>query len=218
MSEPAKTLENALAILISSTRARTRTRSLVELSDWLDVAVRHLGSVRAVADRIGLSPDMLRQFLSVRRLHPSVMELFARRELDSVDAATHLSRLSFDDQPFVADLLQRRQIDTSDVRAIQQLRKSSTSVSIGDLVSNVRTSRTTQEYVVDFVVRGSQEPLKVEGAIRQVFPSDQIVTLQLNGALGRLVLTKEGRRTLSASARRLRVPVKTVMNSILQNR
>lgn len=218
MSQPAKELESALAILISSTRGRRRTSSLVQITDWLGVAVRQLGSIGVVADRIGLSPDMLRQFLSVRNLHPSVQEMFARRELDSVDAATHLSRLPLKDQLFVADLLKRRQIDTSDVRAISQLRKSGTADSIGEIVSKVCASRTKQEYLVDFVIRGSQDHLTVEGAIRQVFPSDQIVKLQLQGAVGRLILTKDGRRTLSATARRLRVPVRSVMNSILQNR
>src|ERR1035438_10451941 len=173
MSQPAKNLDSALAILISSTRGRARTRSLVEIADWLDVAIRHLGTIRAVADRIGLSSDMLRQFLSVRRLHPSVKEMFARRELDSVDAATHLSRIPLTDQRSVADLLRSRQIDTSDLRAIHQLRKSDDSDSIGEIVRNVRASRTKQEYVVDFVIRGSQDPVKAENAIRQVFPSDR---------------------------------------------
>jgi hypothetical protein len=68
------------------------------------------------------------------------------------------------------------------------------------------------------VIRGSQDPVKAENAIRQVFPSDQIVKLQVQGALGRLILTKEGRRTLSAVAQRFGVPIRSVMTSILLNR
>jgi hypothetical protein len=216
MSRQEDNLENALATLISSTRSRTRSSSLVEIARALETALQQLGSISVVADRIGLSSDMLRQFLSVGRLEPSVKAMFARRELDSVDAATHLSRLSPHDQRAVAVLLKQKEIDTSDVRGINQARRSGNSASITNLIKEVTATKTKQEYVVEFVIRGEQDPVKVEAAIGRVFPSDQIAKLELQGPLGRLVLTKEGRRTLSAAARRFGVPLKSVMTSILQ--
>lgn len=220
MSEnaPAKTLESCLAILISSTRSKKRTRSLVEIADWLDYAVEELGTVAAVGERIGLSAQMLRQFESVRKLNPTVRRLFATRQLDSVDAAAHLAMLPAKDQLPVAQLLAEGRIDTSDVRAVHQQRKAGDNAPIEHLIDSVEKSKTKQEYVVEFVVRGSQDPNRVRGAIEKVFPSDEVVSLDLQGAMGRLVLSKKGRSTLSATAKRLKVPLKSVMASVLQDR
>lgn len=215
---PAKTLENCLAILISSTRSKKRTKSLVEISEWLDYAVKELGTVATVGERIGLSPQMLRQFESVRRLNPTVRRLFATRQLDSVDAAAHLAMLPAEDQLPVARLLAEGSIDTSDVRAVHQQRKAGDNAPISDLIDKVDKSKTRQEYVVEFVVRGSQNPNRIRGAIERVFPRDEVVSLDLQGAMGRMVLTKKGRSTLSATAKRLSVPLKSVMASVLQDR
>lgn len=215
---PAKTLDSCLAILISSTRSKKRTRSLVEISEWLDYAVKELGAVATVGERIGLSPQMLRQFESVRRLNPSVRRLFATRQLDSVDAAAHLAMLPAKDQLPVARLLAEGSIDTSDVRAVHQQRKAGDNAPIADLIDKVEKSKTKQEYVVEFVVRGSQDPNRIRGSIERVFPQDEVVSLDLQGAMGRMVLTKKGRSTLSATAKRLRVPLKSVMASVLQDR
>ena len=65
---------------------------------------------------------MLRQFSYVRRLTPEVQSLFAKRKLDSVDAATHLAMLDKKDQKVVAKSLAMRELDTEDVRAIVQWR------------------------------------------------------------------------------------------------
>jgi hypothetical protein len=214
----AKTIENCLAILISSTRSKKRTKSLVEIAEWLAYAVEELGSVRVVGERIGLSPQMLRQFESVQKLIPAVQQLFSTRRLDSVDAAAHLSMLQPKEQLAVAMLLAEGKIDTSDVRAIHQQRKAGDTDSIECLIDKVEKSKTKQEYVVEFAIRGSQDPGKVKTAIGRVFSEDQVVDLELHGAMGRLVLTKKGRATLSATAKKLKVPLKSVMASVLQTR
>lgn len=212
----AKTIENALAILISSTRSKKRTKSLMEIAEWLAYAVEELGSIKAVGERIGLSPQMLRQFESVQKLDPRVQRLFSARRLDSVDAAAHLSMLQAKEQVAVANLLAEGKIDTGDVRAIYYQRKAGDTDPIDALIEKVEKSKTRQEYVVEFAIRGSQNPERVKAAIGTVFPEDQIIDLQLHGPMGRLVLTKKGRATLSATAKKLKVPLKSVMTSVLQ--
>jgi hypothetical protein len=216
--ESEKNLANALAILISSTRSKKRNKSLVEIADWIAFAVRQLGSMAAVGDRIGLSSQMLRQFESVNRLPAKVRTMFSERLLDSVDAAAHLAMLPPKDQLPVAQLLSEKRLDTSDVRAIHQLRKAGASETIGELIQKVETSKTRQEYIVEFIIRGSQDPMSVRSAIHRYFPSDQVIGLELEGATGRMILSKQGRSTLSSIARSKKVPLKSVMNAILQNR
>jgi hypothetical protein len=212
----AKTIENALAILISSTHSKKRTKSLMEIAEWLAYAVEELGSIKAVGERIDLSPQMLRQFESVQKLDPKVQWLFSTRRLDSVDAAAHLSMLRAKEQIAVASLLAEGKIDTGDVRAIYHQRKAGDTDPIEALIDKVEKSKTKQEYVVEFAIRGSQNPERVKAAIGMVFPKDQVVELELHGPMGRLILTKKGRATLSATAKKLNIPLKSVMASVLQ--
>src|SRR5437867_2915361 len=116
-------MEEALAVLISSTRSRSRPLPLTEVARWLEIALRKLGGYSAVADRIGLSPKMLRQFSYVGRLSKRVQRLFRKRRLDSVDAAAHLAMLPPKEQEIAAEALASREIDTIDLRAAIRLRR-----------------------------------------------------------------------------------------------
>ena len=74
-----------------------------------------MGSIRAVADRIGVSPKMLTQFSHVKKLSQDVRNLFEKRKLDSVDATTQLAMLTEHEQTVVANALASRAIDTIDL-------------------------------------------------------------------------------------------------------
>ena len=209
-------LKEALAILISCTRNKKRPLPLTEIATWLELAVAGLGGYSAVADRIGMSSKMLRQFAYVRRLSKPVQKLFESRQLDSVDAAVHLSMLNAREQLVMAQSLASGEIDTGDIRAVIQLRRTGQSRPIGSLIKRVRESKTRQEFVAEFVVRGAGSKLKVLGAFRRYVPVSEIVQLELSGALGRLVLTSKGKQALAQAARSLCVPLKRVIPIILE--
>ena len=140
-------LQKALAILISSTHSKKRPLPLTEIAISVEVALAKLGSYSAVADRIGLSSKMLRQFSSVRRLSRPVQKLFETRRLESVDAATHLVMLPSPDQEVMAEALASGEIDTSDIRAVVQLRKIGPPEPLHSLLKRVRESKTTRDQV-----------------------------------------------------------------------
>jgi hypothetical protein len=212
-----KQLTDALAILISSTRSKNRSKPLTEIAKWIKIASATLGSTRKVAERIGLSPQMLRQFESVERLTPAVQEMFATRQLDSVDAAAHLAMLPGKDQLYVAKLLASGGIDTSDVRAVYQLRKEGSTDDISFVVKRVIESKTKQEYIAEFVIRGSRTVSDIRNALSAYIPLDQIIRIEVEGVLGRLVLTKKGKNALSTAARRLGVRLSQVIPAMLRN-
>lgn len=208
-------LEEALAILISCTRKKTRPLPLTEISMWVEVAVTKLGSYTAVADRIGLSAKMLRQFLCVRQLSNGVQRLFADRKLDSVDAAAHLAMLPVREQEAVANALAKGEINTIDLRAVVELRKSGKAISIKDLLRQVIDSKVRHEYVAEFVVRSVRSREEIRVALTQYIPSSEIVSLEITGALGRLVLTPKGKQAMAKAAQKLRLPLKQVIPTIL---
>jgi hypothetical protein len=209
-------LEEALAVLISCTRSKTRPLPLPEIARWLEIAVSKLGSYSAVAERIGLSGKMLGQFASVRRLSPGVKRLFEKRELDSVDAATHLAMLPMGKQIKVANALARGEIDTNDVRAVVELWRAGRSVPFDHLIRRVRDSKTKQEYVAEFVVRGDRDRGQILAAFKEYVPLSEIIRLELEGALGRLVLTQKGKQALVKAAKTLHTPIKHVIPAILE--
>jgi hypothetical protein len=209
-------LEQALAVLIASTRSRKRPLPLTEIAKWLDLALAQLGSYAGVADRIGLSPNMLRQFSNIKRLSSSVRKLFERRDLDSVDAATHLAMLPERDQGIVAAELVLGKINTSDIRAVIQLRETGESGPIDILLDRVESSKTKKQYLAEFVLRGASSRTNIFDSFSKYIPAHDIVSLELDGSIGRLVLTPSGKQYLLKAARKLGVPTKHVIPAILQ--
>jgi hypothetical protein len=208
-------LKEALAVLISSTHSKKRPLPLTEIAQWLEVAVNRLGSYVSVAERIGLSPKMLRQFSNVPRLSEPVKELFRRRQLDSVDAAAHLMKLPKRQQQAVAKALVAGEIDTADVRAVVQLWQKKQLDPIRTLIQKVKESKTKKEYIIEFVIRGSQDSKSMMTIFRRHLPAKEIVRLELEGSLGRLILTPKGKELLFKYARSLGIPNKHIIPTIL---
>ena len=83
----------ALATTLSNTRTKKRRDDLITVAGAMKYLVQLYGSQREVAARVGVHPEMIRQFLTVLRLSGSVQALFATRQLDSVDVAKELVTL-----------------------------------------------------------------------------------------------------------------------------
>lgn len=209
-------LNQALAILISNTRSNKRPLPLTAVAYWLDVAVKKLGSYSAVADRLGLSTKMLRQFSYVERLTPSVQQLVETRALDSVDAITHLAMIPAKHQQAVAQALVSGKLDTSDIRPVVQLYRANFSDSINEIISRVKKNKTKREYIAEFVIRGSRDPKSILKAFEKHISPKQIIRIELEGSLGRLVLTAIGKKQLQMAARTLGTTMSHVIPTILQ--
>ena len=160
-------LQKALAILISNTRSNKRPLPLTEVAKWLDVAVRKLGSFSAVADRVGLSTKMLRQFSYVNRLSKSAQRLVESRKLDSVDAITHLAMLQPSVQDTVSSALKAGEIDTGDIRTFVQLHRAGHPGSTEKLFKRVKEAKTKREFIAEFVVRGWGNHSRIMKALRK---------------------------------------------------
>ena len=208
-------VDEALAVLISSTKTKKRPISLVDISKWLDVAVNNLGGYKEVADRLGLSTKMLRQFAFVTRLHPEVQYLFKRRALDSIDAVAHLLLLSDTDQVVVANILAEKKIDTKDLRAIAQARKSNSKVPIDKIIDEIIKSKTKKHYVAEFIIRDGDTHTKLINKFKKYISTSEIIRLEIEGSVGRLVLKKNGKQELHRIAKNLKVRFQRVIPVIL---
>ena len=209
-------LQEALAVLISSTRNKRRPLPMTEIARWLEVAVGKLGSYKAVGARIGLSGKMLRQFAAVNELAPKVKELIAGRKIESVDAVAHLAMLPKHDQLVIANALAEKTIQTADVRGVVQLRQLEPKLPIEGLLRRIIESKTKREYVAEFVVRGGRTEKELLRTFEAYIPAEDIIRVETEGALGRLVLSDKGKRALSKAASDLGLSLSEVIPAILQ--
>ena len=207
--------KQALATIISSTRRKRRPVPITEMARSLTIATAYFGSLKAVADRVGVSAKMLSQFAAVNKLTESVRGLFHERILDSVDAVPHLAMLAGRDQEAVAKALARKELDTKDVRAVVELRRVRKTEAIGKLIERVRKTKTQRHFVIEFVVRDTRGSKKVPRRLKKYLSSSAIIRIDVDGPFGRLVLSKGGKRELENVAKKMRVPLKSVVQRML---
>src|SRR5437868_3283431 len=189
--------------------------SLTAIAESLATARSLLGSYEAVAERIGLSAKMLRQFSSIERLGKRVQKLFQERKIESVDAAAHLAMLSVKEQELAARDLISGKIDTIDLRAIVQLRSQDFETDLGEIVDRVVASKSQQEYIAEFIIRGERDYHSILRKCEQYIAKENIIRLEIVGAIGRLVLDKFGKRQLFEVAKRHGCTAKSVIPRVI---
>lgn len=112
----------ALAIVFSNTKRKKRKENLLTIAKAFDYLVKLYGSQKAAANKVGLSTEMIRQFLSVLKLPHEVQMLFSNRQIDSVDVAKELLALNDPTRQIIAAKTIADSL-SKDVRDIKRLVK-----------------------------------------------------------------------------------------------
>jgi len=135
----------ALAVLFANTRRKKRTADLITVARSCQYLLELYGSRKAVADRVGISTEMIRQFLTPLRLPPEAQRLVSERKIDSVDAVAKI----------VALRGRRRQVQAA--RALV----GSTSYDVRDVNRLIKTSRITARGAKERVARSKLKGLNL---------------------------------------------------------
>lgn len=177
--------------------------NLVEVGKKLRVAIHLLGSLRAVAETIGLSEEMVRQFTRVERLSQPVKGLVASGQLNSVDLADRLSRLPPEDQLPVARCVIASELNPADVRAVLGLRKTSPGTPISKIIDRIGRSRNMREYVAEFLM---PTPIPTRSLLTKrlsgLVGRPHVRQLEMAGGIGRIVLDSRGKLALEQVAKK----------------
>jgi hypothetical protein len=114
--------EGALALVFANTRRMPEKRAvdLVTIAKSIQYLVELYGSRKAVADKLCLSPEMIREFLTVLELPEPVRELVSSRHIDSLDVALEIHMLRDRDKQ-VAAAKRLADLPSKDVRDIRRL-------------------------------------------------------------------------------------------------
>lgn len=209
-------MQRAIAALIMSTERKSRKLNLLEVADQIDIARKELGSLEAVSDKIGISTEMLRQFLAAKKLSFPVKKLVTNRKIDEVDIAYRLSQINLSDQIVVARRVVEGQLTSKDVRDIVTFRKTLIKVPIDKIIRTVLTSKNIKEYIAQFIIPSTDVTQKeLMKRFAKIIGKDNIRSLKIRGFLGFLAVTPEGRQRFQKMATDLGITKSNLIEEII---
>lgn len=85
--------DTALSILFANTRRIKRNVDLITVAESCEYLVELYGSQKAVAEKVGLSSEMIREFRKLLTLPKEVKEFISNRQIDRLDVAYRISML-----------------------------------------------------------------------------------------------------------------------------
>ena len=208
--------ETIIARLIANTRRRKRHNNLVQIARdvrWLE---NDLGSLKAVSETIGLSLDMLQQFLSVERLCPELRKLVEERKIDLINVVHYMRNFDSVAQQAIAGEVIAGRLSAEDIRVLAPLRGNRTNTNIHQLISRVQKSRNIKVYVAYFRV---PERFDDVGSLRKRFEKivgkTELVSLELTDNVGILELTGMGQRKLREEAKRYNLSLRRFVDKVV---
>lgn len=85
--------ETALSILFANTKRKKRNSDLLTIAKSCEYLVKLYGSQKAVAEKVGLSTEMIREFLTTLNLPIEIQNLVSERRIDSIDIVREISAI-----------------------------------------------------------------------------------------------------------------------------
>jgi len=116
--------DTALSILFANTRRTRRNVDLITVAESCEYLVDLYGSQKAVAEKVGLSAEMIREFRKLLNLPKEVKDLISSREIDRLDVAYRISMLQEPEKQVAAARTIANLPSSKDVRDILRLSES----------------------------------------------------------------------------------------------
>jgi hypothetical protein len=210
-------LEYALAYLLASTRRPRRATDLLEVSRQVAVAREILGGSKPVAERLGLSGEMIREFASVDKLCAPVKELIRAGEIKGVDVAYRLSTLPPGDQLAAAQEYVAGRLSPRELRKVVSAKKENPAKPIRDLLHEVRGARPLKRYLIRFHCPGTAG---VSDRLLRRFSAmvgqENIADVRITREVCALLITPQGENRLREEARRRRVSKRRLVSDAVR--
>lgn len=112
--------DSALAVVFANTRRKKRTEDLTVVADAFEFLARSYGSNQAVAKKVGLSAEMVREFRKLCGLSEPVKQLVRSRAIDNLDVAYRIAMVT-DARTQLAMAKEATGLQSDDVRDVRRL-------------------------------------------------------------------------------------------------
>jgi hypothetical protein len=210
------TVKKAISELIGCTRRKRRPKSIVEIADIIEFLRAKLGTYRAVADRVDLSTEMLREFRAVKLLAPEMHRLVAERTIDSVDLVYRISKSKPATQKAIVRKVLQDALTGNDVRVV----KSSSTGQMSEQKALLRTieSRDIKTYLIRFQMPKRKSASEVQRDFSRIVGANQIVSLKIEKGVATLGLSYRGQKRLREAAKQEKEPLREFVMNILEQK
>jgi hypothetical protein len=206
-----------IARLILNTHRQKRPNNLIEIARDLRCLEKDLGSPKAVSETIGISTDMIRQFLSVERLSPEVQKLVEERKIDLINVVHYMRNFSPKAQKIIAKKVIAGQLSANDIRVLAPLHNRFPSTSIHKLISRVQRAKNIKIYVAYFrAPTGFHDVEGLKRRFEKVVGKNNIVSFSFKDTTGTLELNSLGQKKLREAAKGCNLTLRKFVDMIVQ--
>ena len=169
-----------------------------------------------MAEKVGLSTEMLREFRSVMKLTPDVRKLVANRTIDSVDLVYRISKLDAAGQKEVVRKYLEEQLSGDDVRVISSYTTKTGKRSL-KAIEDVVSSRNIQIYVLQVNNTTVQQRGRLVQRIKDVVRSEGILNFSSKGSTLSVELSKAGQKRLREEAKRKKKTLRQFVSDLIND-
>jgi len=207
-------IEKAVVTLIGCTRRKKRAKSITDIAAMIEFLRDELGSYSAVANKVGLSTEMLREFRSVKQLDPEIHTLVEKRIIDSVDLVYRISKLDSKSQKALVEKFLKGDLTLDDARVLKSF-KGAKGVSATYAISKVVRSRDIRTYILRFPVPRGRSKKLLREEFRKITGEQEIVAFKIEGQRAVLELSYKGQKKLRDAARRDKLTLARSVQNII---
>lgn len=221
----------ALAILASNLKRKKRNVDMLTIQECIDYLREYYGSLKEVEKRAGVSYEMLREFLNVKKLPNEIKLLVKSRKIDSVEIAEEILKVKGNKrQKELAENIARLKLSTKDVRDVVQYANTVLELSIDDCIRRVLESKAIKEkrYMVVMELKNSTlerlrkeaEKLSVdiEDLAKSIFKNlkiQNIISCDRHGKLIALTVPKNELKVLKEKAKELKITLEELAETAI---
>lgn len=144
--------ETALAIIFANTRRKPQNRKedILTIAKCFDYLEGLYKSRKAVIEKVDLSNEMIRQFLTALKLPKEIQNMIAQRKIDSVDAVRNLATIDGKDKQIETAKLYAN-LQSNDARDINRIIKGGKiSTKEAEKIINKAKPKGVHIFVMDF--------------------------------------------------------------------
>lgn len=209
--------EIVIARLIANTLRKKRPNNLIEIARDIRWLQDDLGSLKAVSEIIGISTDMLGQFLSVERLSPEAQKLVEERKIDLVNIVHYMRNFDSEAQQIISKEVIEGRLSGEDIRVLAPLQKSLPHLTVEQLISHIQKSRNIKVYVAYFRIPSeSKNTDELKKQFEKIVGETEIVSFTVKEHVGTLELTLLGQKKLREVAKERNLSLRKFVDMIVQ--
>jgi hypothetical protein len=201
-----------IELILNTHKKAKRSLNLVQIAEKIKILKKELGSLNAVAKKIDLSNEMVREFWSMNFLSDGVKKLIRNRKIDLVDIAYRLSLLkNKENQLILAMKISEEGFSSKEVREIVSILRMNPKISIEQAISKYNEIKNIIRYKFIFPskrlaiygkkIDNQSVSQDIKMKIERELGSNSVYECSIFGDFVMLILTENGFRSLRNKAK-----------------